>query len=56
MERYFVMTDETPAFLQKKPFDAIQSINHFALKTKIYWVASKAAWNELEKIKLADGA
>jgi hypothetical protein len=31
-------------------------LNHFALKAKIYWAASKAAWIELGKMKLADGA
>jgi hypothetical protein len=31
-------------------------LNHFALKAKIYLAASKAAWIELGKIKLANGA
>jgi hypothetical protein len=31
-------------------------LNHFALKAKIDWAASKAAWDELGKMKLAGGA
>jgi hypothetical protein len=26
-------------------------LNHFALKAKIYWAATKATWIELEKMK-----
>jgi hypothetical protein len=33
-----------------------RKLNHFALKVKIDWAASKAAWIELGKMKLADGA
>jgi hypothetical protein len=29
---------------------------HFALKAKIDWAASKAAWIELGEMKLTDGA
>ncbi|MDR1491231.1 MAG: hypothetical protein LBT05_00680 [Planctomycetaceae bacterium] len=33
-----------------------RKLNHFALKAKIDWAASKAAWIELGKMKRARGA
>jgi hypothetical protein len=46
----------TVAYVKLEKLKFTQKLNHFALKAKIYWAASKAAWIELVKMKLADGA
>jgi IS4 transposase len=39
------------AYIKWKRFKFIHKLNHFALKSKIYFRALKNAWNELENIK-----
>ncbi|MDR1492643.1 MAG: transposase, partial [Planctomycetaceae bacterium] len=44
------------AYVKLEKLKFAHKLNHFALKAKIYWAASKAAWIELGKMKLADSA
>jgi hypothetical protein len=44
------------AYVKLEKLKFAHKLNHFALKAKIYWAASKVAWIELGKMKLADGA
>jgi hypothetical protein len=44
------------AYVKLEKLKVAQKLNHFALKAKIYLAASKAAWNELWKIKNAANA
>jgi hypothetical protein len=44
------------AYVKLEKLKFAHKLNHFALKAKIDWAASKAAWIELGKMKLADGA
>jgi hypothetical protein len=44
------------AYVKLEKLKFAHKLNHFALKAKIYLAASKAAWIELGKIKLADSA
>jgi IS4 transposase len=39
------------AYIKWERFKFIHKLNHFALKSKIYFRALKNAWNELENIK-----
>ena len=41
------------AYIKLERLKFAHKLNHFALKAKIYLAASKAAWNELYKIKYA---
>jgi hypothetical protein len=44
------------AYVKLEKLKFTHKLNHFALKAKIYLAASKAAWIELGKMKLANGA
>ncbi|MDR2756646.1 MAG: transposase, partial [Planctomycetaceae bacterium] len=44
------------AYVKLEKLKFAHKLNHFALKAKIYWAASKAAWSELKKIKLEANA
>jgi hypothetical protein len=44
------------AYVKLEKLKFAHKLNHFALKAKIDWAASKAAWSELKKIKRAVGA
>jgi hypothetical protein len=44
------------AYVKPEKLKFAHKPNHFALKARIYLAASKAAWNELYKIKYAMGA
>jgi hypothetical protein len=50
-ETYPVRFASLLAYVKLERFKFAHRLNHFALKAKIYLVASKAAWNELYKIK-----
>jgi hypothetical protein len=41
------------AYVKLEKLKFVHKLNHFALKAKIYLAASKAAWNELHKMKYA---
>jgi hypothetical protein len=39
------------AYIKLEKLKFVHKMNHFALKTKIYWVALKTAWEQLNKLK-----
>ena len=44
------------AYVKLERLKFVHNLNHFALKAKLYWVALKMAWEQLEVIKLCPTA
>jgi len=39
------------AYVKLERLKFVHNLNHFALKAKLYWVALKMAWEQLDVIK-----